>query len=94
MTAITSLTHLRSIHTNAENSSRQIGTNMSILCRKIYVFTIQPCTPPTTEFPFRYNQDEIILLLFCFNMLTTSFRYRINYLRNPNLNMVGVCRHI
>jgi hypothetical protein len=34
------------------------------------------------------------LLLFSFNLIQTSFRYLINYLRNPNVNMLGVCRHI
>jgi hypothetical protein len=38
--------------------------------------------------------NAIILLSFSFNLITTSFRYRINYLINPNLNMVRVCRHI
>jgi hypothetical protein len=31
--------------------------------------------------------NEIIPLLISFNLIPTSFRYCINYLRNPNLNM-------
>jgi hypothetical protein len=33
MTAVNSLTHVRSIHANVEDSSKHIRTNMSILCR-------------------------------------------------------------
>jgi hypothetical protein len=33
--------------------------------------------------------NEIIMLLFSFYLIPTSFRYLINYLRNQNLNMVG-----
>jgi hypothetical protein len=48
----------------------------------------------TFRFDIIWIISNEIIRLFSFNLITTSFRYRINYLRNPNLNMVGVCRHI
>jgi hypothetical protein len=98
MTAINNLIQVRRIHNNAENSSRHIRTNMSSLCRKQYVFTMRPMRTSNNSISvliiILMISNEIILLLYSFNLITTSFRYRINYLRNPNLNMVGVCRNI
>jgi hypothetical protein len=98
MTSRNSLTHVRSTHSNMEDNSKHIRKNMSILCEKNMFSLYGTCAHlqlPTFRSDIIWiMSNEIILLLLSFNLITTSFRYHINYFRNLNLNMVGVCRHI
>jgi hypothetical protein len=94
MTAINSLTHIGSIHTNMEDSSKHIRQHLSKMC-----FFNDTAHAHLQLQTFRFDiiwiiSNEIILLLLTFNLIPTSFRYCINYWRNPTLTMVGVFRHI
>jgi hypothetical protein len=49
MTAINSLTHIRNVHTNVEDSSKHIRQNMWILFQEISL-PYGSCAPTTTYF--------------------------------------------
>jgi hypothetical protein len=45
MTAVNSITRVKSIHTTMADSSKHIRTYMSMLCRKTFYFNIRGHTP-------------------------------------------------
>jgi hypothetical protein len=98
MTARNSLTHVSSTYTNDEDSSKNIRIKMPIYCRKKHFFTIRPMCTSNNILSFLITSGLCLMILSCLlyilNLKPTSFRYRMNLLRNPNLNMMRVWRHI
>jgi hypothetical protein len=81
MIARNSLTHVRSTHTDVEDNSKHIIKNMSILCNTLYVYHMAQVHLQLQTFRsdiIGIMSNDIILLLFSFNLITTSFRYHIN----------------
>jgi hypothetical protein len=78
MIAISTLTHVISIHTNVELNSKHIRHKICRFCvEKKSVSPYGPCAPPTTDLCsdiIWIMSKEIFLLLFSFNLIPTSFR--------------------
>jgi hypothetical protein len=84
MTAVNSLTRVISIHTTVEYSSKHIRTNMSILCRKTYRAHAHFQLHTFRSDIIWIMSNEIILLLFNFNLIPTGWGEEQTGISYPN----------